>query len=134
VSVLYCAVEEGHSVTLAERIDRAAPDDLARRRLRVSDARTVAEIEDDLAAVPDARLVLVDSITELRASELWIAEAMRGRSWIAVAHQNTRGTAHGGAAIEHAVDVVIDVDGGVATPRKNRYGGMAAITIWEVRS
>src|SRR5262245_41911188 len=37
VDVLYVAVEEGHSQTLTERLQRAGVDDLAARRLRVSD-------------------------------------------------------------------------------------------------
>jgi predicted ATP-dependent serine protease len=136
VGVLVLAVEEGHSVALAERIERAGLDDLSRRRLRISDARTIAEVDDDLAAVGDAgsRVVILDSVSELRCSPTWLAEAMHGRTLIALAHANVRGTARHAVEHEHAVDAVIDIDGGVATPRKNRYGGMAAITIWETRS
>lgn len=130
VVVLYLACEEGHSVTLAERLERQQLDDLARRRLRVSDARMIAEVEEDLAAAGDARVVVIDSISELRCSPVWLTEAMRGRTWIGVVHANARGTGKYASDHEHAADVVVDVEQGVATPRKNRFGGMAPLPVW----
>jgi predicted ATP-dependent serine protease len=48
-----------------------------------------------------------------------------------VSHVNARGGAYGGATLSHAVDVVIRVENGVATPTKNRFGPMDPIRVWE---
>ena len=60
VEVLYCAIEEGHSQSLRDRVKRAGADDLAARRLHVSDARTLAELGDDFKRV-DAVLVIIEA-------------------------------------------------------------------------
>lgn len=131
VDVLYVAVEEGHARTLVERLQRAGLDDLTARRLRVGDGRTLHEIGEDLRAVPDARLVIVDSVTELGASPEQLVPMLLGRSWIVVSHVNARGNSHGGSAWSHAVDVVVDVIDGKASPRKNRFGGMCSLNVWD---
>lgn len=130
VPVLYVAVEEGHGQALVERLHRSGLDDLAAQRLRVSDARTLTELDDDLRA-SDARIVVVDSVTELGASAEQIVSVLLGRSWIAVSHINARGSTFGGQTMSHAVDAVVRVEGGVAKPSKNRFGPMNSITVWE---
>ena len=128
--VLFVAAEEGHGGTVVQRFARAGLDELSGHRLSVSDARTVAEMEEDLAA-SDARLVVVDSATEMRATAEWISATLAGRSWLVVAHANSRGSAYYGRDLEHAADMVVDVADGLATPRKNRWGGMASVRVWE---
>ena len=128
VEVLYAAVEEGHSVALRERLVRAGLDDIAGRRLRVSDARDLAELADDLGS---ASLVVIDSVSELAVSPLALVEVLGDRSWIAVQHANSRGGAHGGYEWSHATDAVVRVEAGVATPLKNRFGSMDPINVFE---
>jgi hypothetical protein len=130
VPVLYVAAEEGHGQSLVARLHRAGLDDLAAQRLRVSDARTMVELDDDLRA-SDARLVVVDSFTEIGAPAEQMVSALLGRSWIAVSHINGRGSSFGGQTMSHAVDVVIRVDAGSAAPIKNRFGPMNALNVWE---
>jgi len=129
--VLYVASEEGHSVALRERLSRCGVTDLAARRLVVSDARDLDELSEDLER-SSARLVVLDSVSELRATPLAVVERLRGRSLIAVQHVNARGGGLGGHEWAHAVDCVVHVEDGVACPRKNRFGGMSSIRIWEV--
>jgi len=129
VDVLYVAVEEGHSVALRERLVRAGLDDLSGRRLRVSDARDLTELADDLGS---ASLVVIDSVSELGVSPLALIEVLGGdRSWIAVQHANSRGGAYGGHEWAHAVDAVVRVEEGVAAPVKNRFGSMDPINVFE---
>jgi predicted ATP-dependent serine protease len=130
IPVLYVAAEEGHGQALIARLHRAGLDDIAAQRLRVSDARTMAELDDDLRAY-DARLVVIDSISEIGAPAEQMVSALLGRSWIAVSHINGRGQSFGGQTMSHAVDVVIRVEGGVAAPSKNRFGPMNSINVWE---
>lgn len=130
VPVLYVAAEEGHAHTLASRLERAGLDDLSARRLSVSDARTLLELEEDLAASP-AAIVVLDSVTELRAKPEEIATMLAGRSWIAIAHVNSRGGAQGGPSWPHAVDTVIEVVDGVARPLKNRFGPMTQVRVFD---
>ena len=131
--VLYVASEEGHSVGLRERLSRCGVTDLAARRLVVSDARDLDELSEDLEK-SSARLVVLDSVSELRASPLSVVERLRGRSLVAVQHVNSRGLGLGGQEWSHSVDCVVQVEDGVATPQKNRFGGMAAIKVWEVQN
>ncbi len=127
--VIYIAAEEGHSVALRERLSRAGLDDLSGRRVRVSDARDAYELADDLAASP-ASIVVLDSLTELAVSPSSLVEMLGDRSWIGVAHGNSRGGAYGGAEYAHAVDLVARVEDGVAVPTKNRFGSHDPIHAW----
>ena len=127
--VLYVAVEEGHASTLVERLRRSGLDDMTGTRLRISDARTMAELADDLRT-ERAPLVVIDSATELKATPEALVTALLGRSWIVVSHVNARGKTYGGEAMGHAVDVVIDVIDGVAKPRKSRFSGLASLRVW----
>lgn len=127
--VLYVAAEEGHSVALDERIRRAGCTDLALRRLAISDARTSSELDDDLARSA-ASIVVLDSLTELAMSPASLVALLGDRSWVGVSHANSRGGAYGGAEFAHAVDVVVRVEDGLATPTKNRFGGLAAVAAW----
>lgn len=129
VEVLYCAAEEGHSVALRERLARSGLDDLSARRLRVSDARDLAELAEDLS--DGVKLVIIDSVSELGVSPVALVQVLGQRSWLAVQHLNARGGAHGGHEWSHAVDAVIRVEQGVATPTKNRFGPMHLISVFE---
>jgi len=129
VDVLYVAAEEGHSVALRERLGRAGLDDLAARRLRVSDARDLAELAEDLTG--GAQLVVIDSVSELGVSPVALVQTLGQRSWLGVQHLNARGGAHGGHEWSHAVDAVIRVEAGTAMPTKNRFGPMHAINVFE---
>jgi predicted ATP-dependent serine protease len=133
VPVLYIAAEEGHGQALVARLHRAGMDDMAAQRLRVSDARTMTEVDEDLRAT-DAPLVVVDSVTELGASAEQVVSALLGRSWIAVSHVNAQGASYGGQTMSHAVDVVVRVEKGVATPTKNRFGPLDPVRVWEERT
>jgi len=131
VSVLYVAIEQGHSALLGGLLRRIGLDDLTARRLQVSDARTSMEVEDDLTR-GKYQLVVLDSVSEGDLTPEYTVSLLGDRSWIAVAHVNTRGLPLGGHAWGHAVDAVVWCDGGVATPRKNRWGAMHAIPIrWD---
>lgn len=135
--VLFVAAEEGHSSALRERLARVGLDDLSAKRLEVSDARDVTELATDLAAFAGGGLVFLDSVDELRVSPAMLLEVLAGRSWVAVCHANARGGAYGGHEWSHAVDAVVRVVDGVATPTKNRFGPMTALPVWpskEVRS
>lgn len=131
VDALYVAAEEGHSQSLSERMQRCGLDDLSARRLLVSDARDALELEDDLAVHRGARLVVLDSVTELRVSPAQVATALQGRSWIAIAHVNARGGTHGGHDFDHAVDAVFEVVDFNAKPIKNRFGAMETLRVNE---
>ena len=127
--VLYVAAEEGQSVALRDRVRRAGCTDLAQRRLAVTDARTARELEDDLAQ-SSASIVVLDSLTELAISPASLVSMLADRSWIGVAHANSRGGAYGGPEYAHAVDLVVRVEAGNATPIKNRFGSFASISVW----
>jgi len=128
IDVLYVAAEEGHSVALRERLARAGLDDLSARRLRVSDARDLAELAEDLG--DGVQLVVIDSVSELGVSPVALVQVLGQRSWLAVQHLNARGGAHGGHEWSHAVDAVVRVEDGVATPAKNRFGPMHSINVF----
>lgn len=130
VDVLLVSAEEGHSIPLADRLRRAGLDDMTVARLRVTDARTMNEVREDLAH-DAARLVILDSVTEMKATAEEVVTAMQGRSWIVVSQVNVRGQSYGGQTMSHAVDALIDVAKGVATPRKNRFGGMSPVDVWK---
>lgn len=132
VDVLYAAAEEGHSAALAGRLERSGLDDLTGHRLRVSDARDLLELGEDLAT-SKAELVVLDSLTELRIMPRTLAEVMLGRSWIGIAHVNARGGALGGNEYAHSADVVIGVVDGAAKPTKNRWGGMNSVRVWPLK-
>lgn len=129
VEVLYVAVEEGHSVSLRERLVRAGLDDISGRRLRVTDARDLAELAEDLGS---SSIVVIDSLSELSVSPLALVEVLGAdRSWVGVAHANTRGGAYGGHEWGHAVDAVVRVDQGIAAPVKNRFGPMDHVQVFD---
>jgi predicted ATP-dependent serine protease len=129
VDVLYVAVEEGHSASLRKRSLRAGSNDLTDFRVHVADARTLPDLFEALQKCNPA-LVVVDSVTELGATPEEIATVLFGKSWIVVSQINSKGKPFGGHAFSHAVDTVVDVNDGVAVPRKNRFGPMAAITVF----
>ncbi len=133
LDVLYVSAEEGHASTLVDRLRRSGLDDLTGARVRISDARTMAELSDDLRT-DRAPLVVIDSATELKAAPEALVTALLGRSWIVVSHVNSRGRTYGGESMSHAVDVVIDVADGVATPRKSRFPGKVPLRIWPEES
>lgn len=133
VPVLYVAAEEGHSSSLAERLERAQLDELAGRRLSISDARTLTELDEDLSR-SDAAIVVVDSVTHMGVSPEQLVPMLLGRSWIVIVHLNARGESYGGNAWGGAADVSIRVEEGVATPTKNRFGPMDSMVVYERRS
>ncbi len=130
VGVLYCAADEGHSRALAERVKRAAGRRTTPRHLRVSDARNLAELADDLKDA-EARLVVVDSITGFGAAPEQVAELLVGRSWIVVSQSHAKRRADQDTAFSHMVDAVIEISSGTATPLKNRFGSMKSINVCE---
>jgi predicted ATP-dependent serine protease len=127
--VLYIAAEEGIGETVAQRLERCATSDLAKRRLRISDARSAAEIAEDIENTKPA-IVVLDSLSELRLQPEAVLELVLGRSWIGVSHVNARGAVRGGQEFPHAVDVTIRVEDGTAVPLKNRFGGHAPISVY----
>jgi len=133
VEVFYVAAEEGHSALLADRLERSGLDDLSGHRLRVSDARDLLELVEDLDGSV-AKLVVLDSLTELRLSARSLAETMLGRCWIGIVHVNVRGGVYGGQEVAHISDVVVNVEDGLATPIKNRWGGMDPVRVWPERN
>lgn len=129
VPVLYIAAEEGHSSSLAERLERAELDELAGRRLAISDARSLAEVEEDLRQ-SDAAIVIVDSVTEMAVAPPQLVPMLLGRSWIVIVHLNGRGESFGGNAWAGAADASIRVEDGLATPAKNRFGPMDELEVY----
>lgn len=105
-------------------------DELAGRRLSISDARTSAELEEDLRQ-SDAGIVVVDSVTQMSVSPEQLVPLLLGRSWMVIVHLNARGESFGGNAWGGAADVCIRVEAGVATPTKNRFGPMDALEVYE---
>lgn len=130
VDVLLVLAEEGHSATVAKGLERAGLDDMTARRLRLSDARDGVELVDDLAAESKCRLVVLDSVTELRVSPKFAVPHLEGRSWIAIQHTNARGKPLGGEDWAFAVDCVVTVKDGVAQPAKNRFGNMSKLEVF----
>jgi predicted ATP-dependent serine protease len=131
VPCLVVASEEGGSNALVARFQRAGADDLTAKLIRIADCTTMQELEDDLAAMPEARIVVLDSVDALRATPEAVGSAMLGRSWISVHHVNAQGGAYGGHAWSHCVDVCIATAKGIATPTKNRGGPMHALPIFD---
>ena len=66
VPVLMVAVEEGHAGTISDRLKRCGMDDTTGHRLQVSDARSLAELAEDLRGLARDALIVVDSLTDLR--------------------------------------------------------------------
>lgn len=132
VPVLYVAAEEGHSRSMQDRLQRAGLDDLSARRLRISDARHLVELDEDVRAVGSGVLVIVDSVTELQATPASLESTLQGHSWIVISRLNARGLSAGGNGWTSAADVSIDVEDGIGTPTKNRFGPKNAVRVWEV--
>lgn len=132
-SVLLVAAEQGHATTLGATLQRAGLDDLSGRRLTVSDARTPAELDEDLPTVEPDALVIIDSVSELRMGPEQLVSTLAGRSWIAIQHTNARGRPLGGSDFAYAADAVVMVAGGVATPTKNRWGVMSSIPVFDAK-
>ena len=130
-SVVYVAAEEGHSSALMERFKRCGLDDLAARRLRISDARSLVELDEDLATAEEQAIVVVDSLTELRCKIDTLAHTLAGRSWWCTQHVTTAGVPRGGLEAAHLADIVLEVRaGGLVTPEKNRWGVMDPINVF----
>lgn len=128
VRVLYVSAEEGVRSSVSDRLARVGLDARASRNLSLSDARTVAELVDDLV-VAKASLVVLDSLTELGIAPDMLPELLAGRSWIGTVAINGKGEARGGPLLAHVADVVVMVDRGIAKPSKNRFGVMTDIAI-----
>jgi predicted ATP-dependent serine protease len=125
---LLVSAEEPGAATLVSRLRRVAThDELA--HLEVSDAQDRDELADDLAQ-SSAGLVVLDSVSMLRVSAQEIADLLGARSWIAIIQINARGGSLGGFSVDHLVDAVVKVEGGVATPSKNRHGPMCEIRVF----
>ena len=132
VPVLMVATEEGHAGTLSERLNRCGLDDVSGHRLRVSDARNLAELEEDVRQLASDAIVFVDSLTELRCKPESLAELLAGHSWWCTQHVTTGGDPRGGLEASHLADIVLEVcKGGVAKPRKNRWGAMDELQVFE---
>ncbi len=131
VPVLFVAAEEGHAATLVERLRRCGLDDIVGQRLSVSDARTLAELDEDMRTTPQEAIVFADSLTELRCKAETLAQTLSGHSWWSTQHITTAGQPRGGLEASHLADFVVEVQkGGVAQPRKNRWGAMGALEIF----
>lgn len=128
VRVLYVSAEEGVRSSVSDRLARVGLDARASKNLSLSDARTVAELVDDLA-IAKASLVVLDSLTELGIAPDMLPELLAGRSWIGTVAINGKGEARGGPLLAHVADVVVMVDRGIAKPSKNRFGVMTDIAI-----
>jgi hypothetical protein len=131
VPVLYIAAEEGHSRSMQDRLQRAGLDDFSARRLRISDARHLVELEEDVREAGAGVLVIVDSVTELHATPEGLEPVLHGHSWIVISRLNARGLSSGGNAWTSAADASIDVEDGVGTPSKNRFGPKTSVRVWE---
>ena len=132
VPVLVVAAEEGHAGTLSDRLKRCGLDDTAAHRLTVSDARNLAELADDVRELPRDCVIIVDSLTELRCKPETLAELLAGHSWWCTQHVTTGGAPRGGLEASHLADIVVEVcKGGIATPRKNRWGVMDELSVFD---
>jgi len=131
VQPLYISVEEGASATALTRFERVARQlgVPVPRGICLSDARDVAEADADLLAYErhlggERGLVVVDSLSDLRAPEGWWRSLLAmPHGIIIVEHIVTSGHAKNGLETLFAVDTVVTVEpGGVATPVKSRWG------------
>ena len=126
------ATEEGHAGTLSERLKRCGLDDVSGHRLSVSDARNLAELADDVRDLPCDAVIVIDSLTEIRCKPETLAELLSGYSWWCTQHVTTGGAPRGGLEASHLADIVIEVrKGGIATPRKNRWGVMDDLSVFD---
>lgn len=131
VPVLLVAVEEGHAGTLSERLKRCGLDDTTAHRISISDARSLPELAEDVGNLPPDAIIVVDSLTDLRCKPDTLGALLAARSWWATQHVTTGGAPRGGLEASHQADIVVEVrKGGIATPRKNRWGAMDEIEIF----
>jgi len=128
--VLYIAVEEGHSVGLAKRLERCGLNELASRRLSISDAADWAEFIEDLDG-SDARLVIIDSISELKPEMKTLLEVLGDRSAILISQVNARRGPVGGLRGAHLADLVAECVGGLLTVTKNRFAPPTTLRLFE---
>ncbi len=128
-AVLVLAAEEGQGESLVERFTRCA-DLLELERLpdevEVADVETLAEADDELGrwrARCGKGVVIVDSVTELRASTDWLRQILSDDQLgaVLVAHQTTSGAPRGGWSAAYTVEVVVRVEGLRAAATKSRW-------------
>ena len=135
--VLYVSAEEGFSDTVAERFRRVIANlggrvgDRPPKLLTLSDARTVAEVERDVASWGGRGkgVIVLDSVTELRPAPDWVAGLAVDHGLLLVTHLTTSGAPRGGWETAYAADVVVEVNAMVATTTKSRW---SACTSWRV--
>jgi hypothetical protein len=130
VPAVIVSAEEGTAAPFKQRLSRCGLDEMTGHRLTVSDARTLAELSEDVGAAEPHALVFVDSLTEMGCTPDALAECLHGRSWWATQHLTTGGTPRGGLTASHLVDVVVRVVNGQATPTKNRWGSSKCIDVF----
>jgi len=132
-NVLYVAVEEGHSIALKERFERCGLTELVARRLDVSDAADWPEFCEDLDAT-DAKLVVIDSLSELKCDIKRLLESLGDRSAILVSQVNSRRGPTGGLRGAHLADVVCECSAGVAKVTKNRFAVPTTFSLFEEKT
>ena len=109
VEVVYVAVEEPDGATLTERFQRcrrAVGLPSLPPTLRLSDAISPHEVDEDLEAFQRG-VVVLDSLTELRAHDEWFAAQLvrPGLGWVLVQHWTKGRAPIGGLEPAYIVDV-----------------------------
>ena len=137
--VLVLAAEEGHGESLLERFSRCADRlNLASlpRDVVVADVESLPEAEEDIArwrSGISGGILVLDSVTELRASTDWLRQVLADDKLgaILVAHQTTTGAPRGGWSTAYAVEVVIRVQGLRAKATKSRWCSLEEWSVLE---
>lgn len=135
IEVVYVAVEEPDGATLTERFQRcrrAVGLPSLPRTLRLSDAISPHEVDEDLEAFQRG-VVVLDSLTELRASDEWLAAQLvrPGLGWVLVQHWTTGKAPRGGLEPAYTVDVRGVVKDFGLRLIKNRWGPCVEIDLRE---
>ncbi len=123
--VLYVASEEGQANSMIEKLSRL---EIVSTRIYVSSAITMQELLEDLAKLPGAKFLIIDSLTcfPLTVVELsQLAEKHRLGVGFSLHARKDRGFV-GASTLNHWVDLTARIEGGIVSLEKNRFGPLTS--------
>jgi hypothetical protein len=132
LDVLFVAVEEQSSGTLIERLVRCRREvglSSLPSGLRISDARTPVEIEEDLVGFTG--VVVLDSLTDVKARPEWVSTLLEREDvgLVLVQHWTTGRAPRGGLEPSYTADVRGVADDFRLKLLKNRWGRCSEVEI-----
>jgi adenosyl cobinamide kinase/adenosyl cobinamide phosphate guanylyltransferase len=130
IKVLFVSAEESlNSATLTNRIKRFKTNS---RNLLFNDSNNVQTIERIINTY-NPKFVVIDSVNVIEGKVEAVLELMQKFTdvgFIVIAQATKDHKKYSGiSALAHAVDIVINVDGGKAESQKNRYSALGSMTV-----